>query len=311
MVTSSDETTSTLLGLSNNLADAVESAGRSIVAVNARRHGPASGVHWKSGVIITADHVIEREENISVTLPSSETVPATLAGRDAGTDLAVLRVEGLDMPVAQIGDAEELRVGHIVLAVARPGEHGLGASWGTVSAVAGPWRTWSGGQIDRLVRPDLTLYPGFSGGPLVDAHGHVAGINTSGLSRNMTLTVPASTVNRVTEQLLSKGRISRGYLGVAMQGVRLPENQVSRNKLAGDRALIVVSIENDGPAERAGMLVGDILVTLAGKPVSNMEGVQNALDPQSVGQTINATVLRGGNPLDVSLTVGERPWKGQ
>lgn len=311
MVTSSDESVSELLGLSNNLADAVETAGNSIVAVHARRHTPASGVHWRRGVIVTADHVVEREDSITVTLPDGRSAPATLAGRDPGTDLAVLRLEGENLPEAQIGDAEQLRIGHIVLAVARPGELGLSASWGAVSALGGPWRTWSGGQIDRLIRPDLTLYPGFSGGPLVDAAGQIAGINTSGLSRNMTLTVPSSTVSRVVEQLLTTGRISRGYLGVAMQPVRLPDALVSSLGLPRHRALIVVSVENDGPAEKSGVLVGDVLLALNGTPLTDTDSVQSMLDADRIGQTIAARILRGGQPAEVTLTVGERPWKGE
>jgi S1-C subfamily serine protease len=311
MVTSSDETTGALLGLSNDLADAVESAGKSIVAVHARRHVAASGVVWQPGVIVAADHTIEREDGIKLTLPDGSTTGATLAARDPGTDLAVLKVEGGTLPAATVGDASELRIGHIVLAVARPGEHGLSASWGAVSALGGSWRTWSGGQVDRLIRPDLTLYPGFSGGPLVDAQGRVVGINTSGLSRNATLTIPASTVNRVVEQLLTRGRISRGYLGLAMQPVKLPDSVVGAQNLASNRGLIVVSVESGGPAEQAGVLVGDVLLTLEGQAVTDTDSVQRMLDPEQIGKPIAARVLRGGVPANVTLTVGERPWKGE
>src|SRR5690348_8125083 len=175
MTASSNETSGVLLGLSNDLANAVERAGRAVVAVNARHRTPSSGVHWRQGIVVTADHTVERDEEITVTLADGKTVPATLAGRDPGTDLAVLRVQGVEAAVAEIGDAAGLKVGHMVLAVGRPGEGGLGASVGVVSALGGPWRTWRGGQIDQLVRPDLTFYPGFSGGPLVDAQGRVVG----------------------------------------------------------------------------------------------------------------------------------------
>jgi S1-C subfamily serine protease len=311
MVASSDETVGALLGLSNNLADAVDSAGKSIVAIHARRHSPSSGVYWKAGVIVTADHTIEREENITVTLPNGQSVPATLAGRDPGTDVAVLKVENANLPAAEIGDASSLKVGHIVLAVARPGEIGLSASWGAVSAVGGSFRTWAGGQIDQLVRPDLTLYPGFSGGPLIDAQGRVVGINTSGLSRSMALTIPAATVTRVAEQLLTTGRIARGYLGIAMQSVRLPDSQVSALGLPRNTGLIVVSVESDGPAEKAGVLVGDILVALDGNPVSNTDDIQGLLGSERVGKTLSGRVIRGGSPTEISLTVGERPRKGE
>jgi S1-C subfamily serine protease len=311
MVTSSNETAGALLGLSNDLAGAVERAGSSTVAVSARQHVPSSGVHWRPGVIVTADHTIERDEGISVTLPDGRTAQATVAGRDAGTDLAVLKLEGADLPPADVGDAATLKVGNVVLAVARPGDVGLSASFGTISAIGGGWRTWSGGQIDRLVRPDLTLYPGFSGGPLVDAAGRIVGINTSGLSRSMTLTIPAATVNRVTDQLLATGRISRGYLGLGMQPVRLPPNLKSALNLTSETGLIVVSIEQGGPADRSGVIVGDVVVALDGKSVSDPRDVQNVLGSDSVGKQIGAQVIRGGEPKELTLTVGERPRRGE
>ncbi|MGH2443906.1 MAG: S1C family serine protease [Chloroflexota bacterium] len=310
MATSSVETGSALLDLSNSLAGAVENAGKSLVAVHARRHTPSTGIYWQAGVIVTADHTIEREENITVTLPNGSSIPAQLAGRDASTDLAVLKIDGGGPAEAQTGDTGDLKVGHIVLAVARPGEHGLSASWGTVSAIGGSWRTWGGGQIDQLVRPDLILYPGFSGGALVDASGKVVGVNTSGLSRNMTLTIPANTVRRVVEQLLTRGRISRGYLGVAMQGVQLPESLTSTLGLPSSKGLIVVSVEDGGPAEKAGMLVGDVLLALNETPVTDTEAVQSVLGAEQIGKPVQARILRAGQPTELTLTVGERPWKG-
>lgn len=311
MTSSSSTAAGTLLALSNDLANAVEAAGKSIVAVHARRHTPSSGVHWKSGAIVTADHTIDRDDDITVTLPDGTSVPAQIAGRDAGTDLAVLKINAGSLPSATIGDDSALKVGGIVLAVARPGDRGLSAGWGTISSLGGPWRTWSGGQIDSLIRLDLTLYPGFSGGPLVDAGGTVSGIITSGLSRSMALAIPTATVNRVVEQLLSKGRVARGYLGVALQPVRLPENLTTSLQLPGDRGLIVVSVESSGPAEKAGILVGDILLALNGRAIGEPDAVQSMLDPDQVGKTITVRFLRAGAPQEASLTVGERPRKGE
>lgn len=309
MVASSNETVSPLLNFSNGLAGAVERAGAAVVAVNARSRVPSSGVHWRQGVIVTADHTIEREEGITLTLPDGRQAQATLAGRDAGTDLAVFKVESTDLPAADIA-SEGLKVGHIVLAVARPGETGLSASMGAVSAVGGAWRTWAGGQIDQLVRPDLTLYPGFSGGPLVDAGGRVTGINTSGLSRSMTLTIPTSTVDRVVDQLLTRGRIARGYLGLGMQRVRLPDSLTGPLGLPSADGLIVVSVEQGGPADQAGILVGDIIVALGGKPVSNTDDVQSVLGSDRVGQQVSVQLVRGGNRTELQVTVGERPQRG-
>lgn len=310
MVSSPEETGSALTGFSNDLANAIDNAGISIVAVNGRSRVPSSGVHWKSGVIVTADHTVERDEGVTVTLPNGRNVPATLVGRDSGTDIAVLKVEAGDLPVAEVGDSASLKIGHVVLAIGRPGEHGLGASWGAISALGPAWRTWAGGQVDQLIRPDLTLYPGFSGGPLIDARGRIVGINTSGLSRSMTLAIPTSTVNRVVETLLTGGRIARGYLGLAMQPVRLPDALRTQLNLPKETGLIVVHIENGGPAEKAGAFVGDILVAIEGQPVSDTDDIQSKLDPDRVGQALAVQVVRGGRLQDLSITVGERPQRG-
>lgn len=310
-MTASSSEASALLGLSNSLADAVERAGRSLVGVDARQHTPATGIYWQDGVIVAAEHTIEREGDITVILPDGTKTKATLAGSDSGTDIAVLRAEGVSLPTAEPADSSSLKVGHIVLAVARPGDIGLSATMGAVSAIGGAWRTWSGGNIDTFIRPDLTLYPGFSGGPLVDTEGRVVGLNTSGLSRSMPLAIPVSTVQRVVDGLLSKGRISRGYLGLGMQPVRLPEALTQQLGLSSRSGLIVVSIESNGPAESAGLFVGDVIVALGGKPVSDPRDVQGVLDPDSVGKPLTATVVRGGERRDVDITVGERPRRGE
>lgn len=306
MSSSPSEMTSALLTLSNDLASAVERAGRAVVAVNARRRIPSSGVHWRSGVIVTADQTVKRDEEITVTLPDNRTVPATLAGRDSNTDLAVLRLQGVELPLAEIGDTKLLKVGNMILAVARPGESGLSASMGVVSALSGAWHTWGGGQIDQFVRLDLTLYPGFSGGPLVDASGCIVGINTSG-PRNMVLAIPTSTVNRVVDGLLEKGRIARGYLGLGMQPVLLPDTLKNTLNLHTNGGVIVVNVEPNGPADRAGVLIGDVLLSLDGTPVSDTGDVQVILGPEGVGKTVNVQLIRGGVLTEVAIAVGERP----
>jgi len=298
---------SILLTLSNNLADAVERAGSSTVAVHARQRHPASGVLWRAGVIVATDHTVERDDDITVTLPDGTSVPATLAGRDPSTDIAILKVDGAHLPVAAIGDAATLRVGHMALAVGRFGEGGLGTSLGVISALGGPWNTWRGGQVDQFIRADVTLYPGFSGGPLVTAAGEIVGINTSGLSRSMGLTIPAATVNRVVEQLLSKGHIARGYLGVGLQPVRLPDTLKQAVSVTGETGVIVISIESGGPAEQAGLFIGDILLTLDGTPTTDTDAVQSLLGPERIGTPLAAKIARGGAPVDVTITVGERP----
>jgi S1-C subfamily serine protease len=299
-----------LLGLSNDLANAVETAGVAIVTVHGRNRAPSSGVHWTSGVIVTADHTLERDDGITVGLPDGRTVQATVAGRDPSTDLAVLNVDVGDLPAASIGNSKDLKVGHMVLAIGRPGEHGLAASWGAISALGSAWRTWAGGSVDQLIRPDVTLYPGFSGGPLVDARGQVVGINTSGLSRSLTLALPTSTVQRVVDALLNDGHIARGYLGVAMQPVQLPASLREPLGLSKETGLIVVHVEPDGPAEAAGAFVGDILVAIEGAPIADTDDVQRHLDPETIGKSIAVQVVRGGALATLSVTVGSRPQRG-
>ena len=311
MALSTTEITSLLLGLSNDLAGAVQKAGGAVVAVNARQRVPSSGIHWSPGVIVTSDHTVERDEEITVTLADGRTVPATLAGRDPSTDIAVLKVQGVEASTADIGESNSLAVGQMVLAVGRPGEHGLSASYGVISALSGNWSTYRGGQIDQFVRPDLTFYPGFSGGPLVNAHGQIVGMNTSGLTRGLGVTIPASTVNRVADQLLSKGRIARGYLGLGFQPVHLPDSLKNTLNLASNGGLIVVTVEQGGPAEQAGMFIGDVLVALDNTPITDIDAVQSMLGSDRVGKAITARVVRGGVLADVAITVAERPQRGE
>jgi S1-C subfamily serine protease len=306
MTSSTGAATGVLAALSDDLATAVERAGRSVVAIHARRRIPSSGLVWRPGVVVTASHTVTRDEDITLTLPDAGTAPATLAGRDETTDLAVLRTDAAGLLPAERAETTALRAGNLVLAVGRPGTS-LTASLGVVSAVGAEWRTWQGGRIDRFVRLDLAIYDGFSGGPLVEAGGRVLGINTSGLARGMPLTIPASTVDRVADQILAGGRLGRGYLGLASQAVRLPEALRQALKLTGEFGLVVVNVEPGGPAERGGVLLGDLLVALDGMPVTDPRDVLAALTPERVGQAIKARVLRGGQPTEVSITVGPRP----
>ena len=289
---------STLSALSNDIAAATERGGRSVVAVHGRQHMPSSGVLWRQNVVVTADHALKREEEITVTLPDGRNIPATLAGRDAGTDLAVLKLEGAGEAAADLGDGAALKVGHVVVALARSGERGVNASLGVISGLSGAWRTWRSGHVEQLVRLDLALYPGFSGGPLVDIEGRVLGINTSGLSRVMPVTIPISTVNRVLADLIEKGHVARGYLGLGMHPVRLPD---------GRSGVIVIDVQGDGPAGRAGVLIGDVLLELNGAPVADTDDVHTHLGPGSVGKQLQASVVRGGEEKKIAITVGERP----
>ncbi len=309
MATSSMESSGALLALSNNLAEIVEQTGRSVVAVNARRRRSSSAVYWRSGILVTAEHTINREDDISIILPDNQTTRATLVGRDPGTDLAVLRLNDpnlASLTPATLGEATELKVGNMVLAIARSQDSGVSASMGVISALSGSWRSWHGGRIDQLIRPSLMLYPGFSGGALVNTAGQIVGINTVG-PRHSALTLPTSTVNRVVDQLLQGGRISRGYLGVGMQPVRLPEALGRSLHLSQTSGVIVVSVEPDSPAERAGILIGDILVALGSTPINDVGDVLAMLDPENVGNPLAVRLIRAGSLVELTLTVGERP----
>jgi S1-C subfamily serine protease len=298
---------STLTTLSNDLSTAVESAARSIVAVLGGRRRASTGIHWRTGVIVTADHTLDRDDDLEVILPDGSTAPATLAGRDPSTDLAVLKVGAGQTSVADKADGSDLRIGHVVLAIARSGKEGPSATMGVLSALDDAWTTWRGGRVDRFIRADINTYPGFSGGALVDVAGRVIGVNTSGLSRHFTLTLPVSTVDRVTDALLSKGRIARGYLGVGMQPVRIPDTLIRTLGLKRGGGAIIVAVEPGSPADKGGLFIGDVLVALNGTPVTDVDDIHSLLGPERVGDAIALGVIRGGALAEVRVTVGERP----
>ena len=296
--------TSPLVELSDALAAAVAKAGASTVTVNARRRIPASGIAWAAGgIIVTADHVIERDENITITLPDGTQVAAAVAGRDPGSDIAVLRAQATNLPAAERG--KPVKPGNLVLAVGRPGDTGPMASLGVVGAVGGPWRTFRGGHVGGYIRTDTTFYPGFSGGPLVAADGSIVGLNSSRLGRGAGLTVPIDAVATIVDALLASGKIKRGYLGVGSQVTRLPAALAT--KAGGqETGLLIVGVDAGSPADKGGVLIGDILVAMDGSKVKDTDDLQALLGPESVGKEAKLTVLRGGEPASVTVTVGER-----
>jgi S1-C subfamily serine protease len=288
--------TNELAALSNVLAAAVERAGKSVVAVHARPRFSSAGVIWRPGVIITAEHTIRREEEITVTLPDGTDRQATLAGADAGTDIAALKLAESAGEAATLSSAV-LRPGYLALAIGRSENSGVNATLGIISAVSGSWRTWRGGRLDQYIRLDLNMYPSSSGAAIIDTSGAVIGIATSGLSRIAGLAIPASTINRVADEILSRGHVARGYLGLGLQPVNVTDHQ---------KGLIVLSVEQNGPADKAGLLVGDIVVSLGDKTVTDTGDVQTALESVAVGQAMEAALLRGGVARQVTITVGER-----
>ena len=293
-----------LTSLSNALAETVESADSSVVRVEGRSRLPASGIVWSpDGVIVTAHHVLEQDDNINVGFGDGQTVPAALVGRDPTTDLAVLRVQATGLSPSTWAEPDDVRVGNLVLALGRPGQS-VRATMGVVSALGGSWRTPTGGTLDRYLQTDLTMYPGFSGGPLVDVSGNILGVNTSALLRNTTLTIPTPTVRQVVQALLSHGRIRRGFLGVGAQPIKLPES--TAKQLGQETGLLLVSVEPDSPAEKGDLFLGDTIVSLGGQPVRHLDDLFGALSGDRVGTSLPVQVLRGGQLRELSVTIGEQ-----
>jgi S1-C subfamily serine protease len=287
-----------LIALSDHIAQIVERAAQGVVAVHGG--GRSSGIHWRSGVIVTAEEVLERDEDISVTLPGGRRVAATLAGRDPSTDVAVLRFAPDGLTAAQTAAAAALRPGHVVLAV---GSHDGApvASLGIVGFVGGAWHSSRGGAIDSLWRLDLALSPVAEGGALVDVEGRVLGMTVFGPRRRV-LAIPGATIDRAVDQLLSKGHIARGYLGAGLQNVRL-----GRGTSDPKRGILVVSIDPAGPSARSGLLVGDIVTAWNSEPVAHVREVMRRLGSESVGTSVDLQLLRGGATADLKVTIGERP----
>ncbi|MCB0153407.1 MAG: trypsin-like peptidase domain-containing protein [Anaerolineae bacterium] len=295
-----------LKSLSAALCSTVETVGQSVVQVNARRRLPASGIVWSAdGVIVTAHHVVQRDDNITVGLADGQSVAATLVGRDPTTDVAVLRVAGqaLTPPTWAAFAGQDVKVGHLALALGRPGQT-VQATLGIVSALGESWRTPAGGQVDHYLQSDVVMYPGFSGGPLVSATGEVLGISSSALLRGVSLAVPTPTVWRVVETLLSHGKVRRGYLGVSTQPVRLPA--ALQTEVGQETGLLLVAVEPDSPAEQAGLLLGDTIVALDGHTVRQHDDLLTSLGADRVGATVSVKIVRSGQVQTVNLVIGER-----
>ena len=293
----------TLREFSDDLSAAVEKGGTSTILVDARKRYPASGIAFSEDLVLTADHVVTKED-IKVGMPDGKTLSATVAGRDPGSDLALLKLAEKALSAAKTSD--DVKVGQLVLALGRPSNAGMQASWGIVTAISGPTRTFRGGMLDEYLQTETTPYPGFSGGPLVNTEGEVLGLNTSGLTRGSSLTIPVKVAWRIAEALAKHGSIRRGYLGVRTQPVEIPE--AARNALQREQGqgLLVLWLEDGGPAQAGGLLVGDILVAVSGQPVSDPDDLFAALNNETVGKAIAVEVLRGGRPETVQVTVAER-----
>lgn len=297
-----------LQAFSDELAAMVARVARSVVRVEARERVAGTGVVWTSeGAIVTADHVVEREEHIRVVFEGS-TYEAELAGRDPTTDLALLKIKAANLVPAQVAESKTLKQGNLVFAMGRPWGKEAIVSGGIVSAMGrfGQGNGWGVQFRDGLIHSDVTLYPGFSGGPLADASGRVVGINSSILGRDMALAIPAETVSRIAEQLLTDGRVKRGYLGVGVQKIPLQSSLAQKLGLTQDTGLMILQVEPNTNAEKAGLLPGDILVGLDGGPIARVRELNRWLASETGGRQVNAKVIRGGELKELPVTVGLR-----
>jgi S1-C subfamily serine protease len=302
----SSEVQFSLTDLSGQLAQLVAQAAPEVVTVHGRRRASTSGVLWKPDLVVTTAHGIGREEGLQVVLASGDAVDARLRGMDPATDIALLALDTPQPAVPQIAAATSVSVGQLGVAIGRGSEGDICSLLAMIGAVGGPWRTWAGGKLERRIRLDRTLYPGFSGGPTLDTAGNMIGVNTAGLSRQTGIVIPMEVVERIAEELRVRGSIARGYLGIATQPVKLPESIAAKLSPPASRGLIVVGCAAAGPADQGGVLIGDVLVALNGKPIHGTADVQAVLDGASIGQTVSAALVRAGNPMTLSISVGER-----
>jgi serine protease Do len=303
-----------LAAFSDDVADLVERVGASVVALQARRSHPASAVILEPGVVATAAHALRREDGITAVLADGSASAATLVGVDPGTDIAVLRLESSPATARpsqgatiELGDAGAVRPGHFVVAISRGTDGSLSASAGIVARTGGEWRTWRGGHVDRLVQLDGGLWGGFSGGPVVDARGGVIGIGTSALSRGRAVVIPGSVLKRVSSQLLARGHVSHAYVGAAVQSVEVPEALRSALGISQAEGLIVISTVPQGPADTAGIALGDTLLTLDGKPLADVDDLKSALAADRIGKPVTVSLIRAKQLVNVDVVVGERP----
>lgn len=304
-MSSGDITANALVELSSRLSDAVEHAASYLVAIHARRRIPSSGVIWRDGIIVSASHTVRRDGTVHISLPDGSDAEATVAGRDGTTDLVVLRAPGLKIAPAPRAEPSASAVGSLVLAVGRPGRN-TSASFGIISAIAEGWRSETGKRIERLLRLDLAVYDGFSGGPLVAPSGAIVGIDNSAFARGTAAALPASVVDGVIDELTTRGHVRRPFIGVGVHPVALGAAFAQRHDVPFDVALIVVSLADGEPADAAGIQLGDLLVGIGGKPLARPSDLLDALATVPDGGSIDVSVLRGGTQVTISVTPRDR-----
>jgi S1-C subfamily serine protease len=294
---------STLASISNQMADAVATVSASVVQVQGRRR-PASGVVFASDVVVTTARALGREDGLRVRTPDGRTIDAELAGWDPATRLAVLRAPGLDVPAAAGADVPP-RVGHLAFAVARSWSNSVTASFGTVAVIGGPLPIGGGHAISEIIRTTAPMHDGFAGGAFGDTSGRIIGIATAAEIRGLGVVIPVSIAWKSATDVLEHGQPKRAYLGLAGQPVPLPRQQ--RGLDGPEHAVLVVGVSADSPAEAAGILVGDLVLDFGSQPIRSPEDLLEALTSDRVGKAVLMKILRGGQPHEVTVTVGERP----
>jgi serine protease Do len=306
-MTLSDAAGGVLARLSDDLAGAVQRAGRSVVAVHGRRRFPASGLAWREDLVVTASHVLERDSDLSITAPDGAQHTARLLGRDQGSDIAVLATNGAALEPIDRAASPSLSAGNLALAVGRPGTPEPIASFGAISSTGGAWRTAQGGLLDAYIRADVALLPGLSGGGLVDVSGRFVGMLSAFLAGGDPVAIPISTIEPIVERILTGGTLRRAYLGVSTQPVELQEVLKLRLGLQQSTGLMLLAVEPDAPAERGGLLLGDILLAIGGRTIDDGEALQMALGPDVIGKPTSIRIIRGGELRDVGVTPAPRP----
>jgi S1-C subfamily serine protease len=303
--TMSGSATPTASDLSRQLALVVDRVAPHVVAVHSGSRHASSGVFWTPELILTAETALGREEEVTITLPNGKSAEGTLVGRDPSTDVALLRLDAAAGPSTALLPADRVSTGHLALSIGRCRD-GVLAGFGIVGLASGPWRTMHGGEIDQLLHVSVTLESRCEGGAVVDADGRLIGMLAFG-PRGRVLAIPAATLARSVPLLSEHGRIARGYLGAGLRPIHLGEEAAKAMQRSSDRAAIVVSIDPDGPAKRAGLVLGDIITSWDGEPVTGVRDVMARLGPSSVGRVVAMTLLRAGSNKQVSLAIGERP----
>jgi S1-C subfamily serine protease len=306
-MTLSEAASGVLASVSDGLASAVQRAGRSVVAVHGRRRFPASGLVWRDDQVVTASHVLERDSDLSITSADGAQHAARLVGRDAGSDVAILAVPSASLQPIERAASASLSAGHLILAVGRPGTPEPIASFGAVSSVGGAWRTAQGGVLDAYIRADVALLPGLSGGALVDVSGRVVGLLSAYLAGGDPVGIPVETVDVVVQRILSGGTLRRAYLGVSTQAVELQEVLRLRLGLQQTAGLMLLGLEPGAPAERGGLLLGDILLTIGGRTIEDGEALQMALGPDAIGTATPIRLIRGGDLREIAIVPAARP----